>query len=587
MHTFRMFVYVVVCCGVAMGLGMSGCSNSGGGDGTDSDNIDAQWIIDHYGAEAAAARAYLHGLGLMPEPRVVSFCGDRSMPIGETAQQRAVAYPRLVSAGSLALLVGKNVFQGALRGGGRLIFNEIIGAFGFGSGGVEQALSDIEESLEALHQKVDAMLITLEKMMDKDTCLAFEASQQEVATRASLISGHLNTYKMWVDQGHTPLEETVRAVALSTYVALAELQGALMDPAGGSVTKLLAAASVDQTVSNLNTFWVDVIEYLGIYSAINAQALMVLSALAPLDSSGDTEMWLLTGSEVAMDTVEGMHWAMGTPIFQKESGPQYVHVRNEDWILADGSRPNFHGESWSGLVNRNGIEEHLTKIRDTLRPESHGVSHLEGFLEQQGIRRIYPLLDTYTVAFRDYNYVAVHTNLEVKENSLTFPEVEDGKRYTMMDADAPTKAQWEMWAAYSRQQSKAAPMKVMDVETNWGKRAARFDEKAILDAMMGVAGFDVDQVAEGVLQITIEDPFSQYALLRFVDAATGDTFVEFGRNDTLEAFTVPDDGGEHLLVLVEQGYRTSGQFNTWAQSAFGTAGEGETLIQISTTLRSK
>lgn len=499
------------------------------------------------------------------------------------AKEKNAAAP--LFAGKFAMMAAKTILNGAKMQATGLAFQEMIGAFGYG-GEEMAALASIQASLDQLHEQMTVVLDTLQQVLDQSTWDSFVDANNEVATRAGEISAWLLDYRTWEDTGFVPDEQYVRNTSLLIYQTLGQLSGALNDPTSGSVALLLKAAGVEQNVSNLQKHW-DMLEYYrDFYSGVYAEALIVLSQIEPYDPSGSVAQRLYASEILALETLHEMNDAMGVPIFQTESGSQYIHVIDKDWVWTDGSRPNFPRESWSRINNRGQFETYINQIREQFRASSHGVANLEEFFDKMNLRKSFDPLDTFRIDIVSQGkavfYQARHDRLEIKGNDLRSSIVSDGDMYNYhFDSSAYFKASMDSLNARNAVQNGPAQGRIMNVELNSGGRAAWFEDDWVDSQVVGVAGLEVDRYDEfNAVQVTIDDPFETYPRVELKDGETGKVFASVGKNQPFVTVEIPPNGEKERLIVVEQGQNTGNSFYARAQSGFGIDGTETILMRV-------
>lgn len=487
-------------------------------------------------------------------------------------------------AGRLAAMVAKTVLQGAKQQATGMAFNEVLGSFGFG-GDEQRALSQIQQSLERLEEQMLEVLDGIKDILDAQSWSDFLMAQNEVGIRAGEIHAYMRDYVAWHDTGFEPDEQYVREIALLTFSAIGQLNGALLDETAGAVTLLTKAASVNHVVSDLNEYWSSLAYYRDVYTAVYAEALMLLAALEPHDPSGSVAQRLYTSEILAIQTIEDLNRAMGVPIFQSPAS-QYIHVQGEDWIFSDGGRPTFPRESWERLENRNPIEKHLNAIRDKFHANSHGVSNLEEYLDQMNLRKGFDFLDTFQVysflnGFHLF-YQARHDIVEVKGNNLSTRRVNDGPAWSEFQyKDAYSRAAQDSLLAKWIRQMGPPQAQVMEVELNSAGRAAWFEEDWIESMVVGVKGLEIDSFPEfHAVQLTIDEPFADYPRLQIRDAETGTVFASVVESQPFMSVEIPPNGQSERLILIQQGQNTNGRFYPRAESAFVIDGTHDVLVRI-------
>ena len=489
-------------------------------------------------------------------------------------------------------IVGKFVLKSLAQNTSSLAFHEILGAFGYGEDygpATLAALGDIQRSLSDLHQKMDVVLDGIRALMDQATRQAFEDALSDVAEPAQLIDSRLRTYANWLEYLQDPEREFEvnpdRAYDYAEDIAhaIVVLRARLVGTAGAMIPRLLNAASVETDVTNLDDHWEQVRYYRDAYVVSLSQAMIALHGLDEL--APEAQIWSImeTPIEDALITTERMFEMTAVPIKQAPEGPEYIHVKGEDWIVAPGDRPTFHYEStWSPLTTESELMEHLLAIAATFDAGVHEENDLQEFLAARGFDSDFFLIDS----FGWHHFMpprgspwarTYHSEIQVRGNSVTKVEVFGPLHY---GADRFDKARNESEAALAAAKEISPQIRRMEVGLNDGYRAAVIDEQAIRHATYGIDGFEFDPMDSGWGLVLIPSPFGPYGTLVFRDAETEEILQLFRPGDLLAEFTIPANGDPERLILVEQGEMKDGAFYSWAQSAIGIDSRDPTVINM-------
>lgn len=512
---------------------------------------------------------------------------ESAPPEDVTVDERQMALPVIKGK-----IVGKFVLKSLAQNTSSLAFHEILGAFGYGEDygpATLAALGDIQRSLSDLHQKMDVVLDGIRALMDQSTRQAFEDALSDVAEPAQLIDTRLRQVGNWIRYLEDPEEDfevnPAYAYGYADDIAhsIAVLRARLVGTAGGMIPRLLNAASVETDVTNLDHHWEQVTHYRDAYVVSLSQAMIALHRLDEI--APEAQIWSImeTPIEDALFTTERMFEMTAVPIKQAPDGPEYIHVRGEDWIVAPGDRPTFHYEStWSPLTTEGELMEHLSAIAATFDPNVHEEKDLQEFLAARGFDSEFLLVDSFGWHFfmpprgspwsRTY-----HSEIQVRGNSVTKVQVFGPLIY---GSDQYDKARKEHEDALASAMEIVPQIRRMDVGLNGGQRAAVTDDQAIRHATYGIDGFEFDAMDSGWGLVLVPSPFAQYGTLAFRDAETEEILELFRRGDLLAEFTIPANGDPERLILVEQGEMKDGAFYSWAQSAIGIDSRDATVINM-------
>jgi hypothetical protein len=495
---------------------------------------------------AAAQRARVSAIAADLEARVAYWEGQ----YGPSEYWRAEARYQASAVGFklFAKTVGKALFKGAVGHVGGEGMSQFMQVLGYDENAqqtqIQNALSDVADSVNALHDKVEAMrdqLTEIANQIDDATGKAMWDSfrTNDNSLRREVLPPIIDLFNLtglWSDSNPPSQTQVERYVADVRQAMIAVDQVLVGDQ--GALTLLLEALDYPDKVSDMEAYWAFVNDYRDEWQAVLAQGLLGLEYIRDFDTADGYAAHQLTQARKLADrTVEAM-WAAGLPL--PNPTPQtdglaatpYLHLLGSDWVVARPFRPEFPGEEWYVLETQAELEPRIQALVDSYRSDLNGGQSLAMWLVERGLPYEFPILDT--VKQRpDGGFM--YTSIKISGNQLKYASV----------------------SSPSTQPPRFVP-KFLDVERNLGGRPARFDVDAIRGHAFGF-DFNIPLRDDGMMILYPANPFGA-PWLRVVDTETGALIDELPQN-SLKKISVT---AESTITLQWGAY---GDYGEWSDSA--------------------
>jgi len=400
---------------------------------------------------------------------------------------------------SIASSLGKEVFKSIASKGGDMVLEEVLAALGYGSDSeaeVLQALAEIQASIDALSNEVQAIHQGIERLLHESDKQNYYNSYRKSAEASTAISTESLRVQGWIKNGLTPNESVLAASQTVVTGSIGQLADNTVDTTAGTIPMMMRAAEPSR-VSDLVGYWFDIDAARDGYRANLAQGLVTLDLMTRWDSDGTIASDIDTLTPVAESSVHAMY-SFGLDIPQPER-LGYVNIVGSNELLVPKEAiayPKLNAKNWVTLGNtRAEYEPRFQKMAEYFQPtDDNGPQSIEELLTTRGFPTRIDYADTYHLDYKviegcPYDGCVPTRTWATITSTEGYIEGNQYKTRTLTHVkDKRDRTKSEMQRETDNLAAAAAATTLASagtIESNLAGRAADFDPNRIEDAAFG------------------------------------------------------------------------------------------------------